>query len=198
MTTTKTTTTTKTLARSTVTPRPKATAAKKAAPKKATTKSKVDPNAASTLAATRIERLARAKDEAKVLKAWQTHGENGARPATPNLDAIGEGKASPAKGAIKKPTVRSTRNARYNEALELKRKGPRGKGKPVTDAGLTAHIVAVRNERTDTTMQQECEIAYWLHGMSVTWHRFNPMWDDIVNGKTAVAPKSKDTVKAAA
>lgn len=217
MTTTKITTTgsDKPLARSTVTPRPKApakkaTTAKKAPAKKATPAKaaapKVDPNATPTLAATRVERLARAKVEAKTLKAWADHGENVTRPLTPNLDALEAGEPTTEKATSKKASVRSTRNPRYNEALERKRQGPRGKGKPVTDADLIKHIEAVRAERTDTTMQQECEIAYWLHGLSVTWRRFGPVWDHVVNGKPMPEPKatkatgskSKDTAKAAA
>jgi hypothetical protein len=57
-------------------------------------------------AVTRIERMARAKVEAKQIKGWKAAGEKGPRPATPNLDAIEADAAARASGTATRPGQR--------------------------------------------------------------------------------------------
>lgn len=89
-----------------------------------------------TSALTRIERMARAKAEAKELKAWKANGETGTKPATPNLDAIEADAAERAASGGQRP--KGTRKLREVPAGTTLPSGHLAPG--ALGASVAAHI----------------------------------------------------------
>lgn len=84
----------------------------------------------------KVERMQLASAEAKALKAWTEGGEQGERPATPNLDAIeAKAPARKATAAAKATTPRkqATASVTPTEGQQtMTCKGACGKAKPIT------------------------------------------------------------------
>lgn len=131
----------------------------------------------------RVERTALAKAEAKALQAWEKGGQQGDRPATPNLDAVQAQYANGgAKAAKAEPTARGRRgpsyaSPEYAKAMEAKKAGKRGAGRKVTDDELADHVRKVRATHPDWQRNEALEIAYWLDGLALTRARWNQAWE---------------------
>lgn len=95
------------------------------------------------------------------------------------------------KKADSKPkTTKPELHPRYKEALAVKRAGPRGKGRQISDDELLAWIEKARNERPDVPPLHQVEIAYWLEGIAIGRHRFLAAWNASV-GKKAPTTMAK-------
>lgn len=139
-------------------------------------------------AVNRADRARLAKAERKALDAWNLASfadpkNAGARPATPNLDAINaevEAGVPPAQRGAKtaKPTARRERPARYEEARTIAARGEkRGAGTKIEEDALVEWIKAERERSPGITRNQAEQVSYWVERFAVGIDRFNAAWD---------------------
>jgi hypothetical protein len=130
----------------------------------------------------RAERLALAKAEHQALTAWNAAGQEGEKPATPNLDAMNEAFAAgtPLRSKrVRKQGAGRTTAPRRAQANEIARKGARGPGRRVDDTELTSYIAGVVAENPEARMEDELEFAYWVEQLAVSRKRFYAAWADV-------------------
>jgi hypothetical protein len=138
----------------------------------------------------RAERLAKAKAEHQALTAWNAAGQEGEKPATPNLDAMNEAFAAgtPLRSKrVRKQGAGRTTAPRRAQANEIARKGARGPGRRVDDTELTSYIAGVVAENPEARMEDELEFAYWVEQLAVSRKRFYAAWADVQADPECVA-----------
>jgi hypothetical protein len=92
--------------------------------------------------------------------------------------------AQPAPKAPKTSRPANTTAAKpvlYLEAVAAKKAGARGKGRKIEAGELAEYVARVRQERPESTMNQELEIAYWIEKFAITRTRWNEAWAQTTN-----------------
>ena len=143
----------------------------------------------------RAERLGLARAEHQALQAWVRNGKDGARPATPNLDAINDDYAAggpKATAKVRKARAANPRRAEAN-AAKARLNGRRGPGRRLTSAELHVHIAGVLSAHTDATVTDELEHAYWVECIAVSRKTWYAAWAAVTAGEAAPAPEPPAT-----
>lgn len=65
---------------------------------------------------------------------------------------------------------------RGRAASALRRQGPRGPGRRISDEELAVYVAKVKHEHPETSMGIELEYAYWVERMALSRTRWNKAW----------------------
>lgn len=141
-------------------------------------KGEATPAEVPTAAADRAERVRLAKAEDKALRAWAAAGQQGDRPATPNLDALRDGSAANvgARPAVKGEGRKvNARRAEANRRKAANEREARRVSEDELDVWIQDLTTFVEGSEVGT-WNDELEHAYWTAGIAVS----RPRWQRAV------------------